>query len=62
MTISSIEIDLSEELKPPPKPVLEQQVEAARNGLSATEVGFLDLTCCCSAGNLMLRVACSLNN
>ncbi|XP_009415236.2 protein CONSERVED ONLY IN THE GREEN LINEAGE 160, chloroplastic [Musa acuminata AAA Group] len=37
LSLDSIEIDLSEELKPPPKPVLEQQVEAARNGLSATE-------------------------
>ncbi|WOL11028.1 hypothetical protein Cni_G19789 [Canna indica] len=34
---SSIEIDLSKELRPPQKPVLEQQVEAARNGFSAAE-------------------------
>ncbi|CAL9132535.1 unnamed protein product [Musa textilis] len=37
LSLDSIEIDLSKELKPPPKPVLEQQVEAARNGLSATQ-------------------------
>ncbi|URE22220.1 ATP synthase protein I [Musa troglodytarum] len=36
LSLDSIEIDLSKELKPPPKPVLEQQVEA-RNGLSATQ-------------------------
>ncbi|OAY63077.1 ATP synthase protein I [Ananas comosus] len=33
----SVEIDLSKELRPPSKPVLEQQVEAARLGLSAAE-------------------------
>ncbi|KAG1367919.1 Protein CONSERVED ONLY IN THE GREEN LINEAGE, chloroplastic [Cocos nucifera] len=33
-----VEIDLSKELRPPPEPVLEQQVEAARCGISATEI------------------------
>lgn len=36
-----MEIDLSKELRPPSKPVLEQQVEAARLGLSAAEVSSL---------------------
>lgn len=39
----SVEIDLSKELRPPTKPVLEQQVEAARRGLSAAEVSS---SCC----------------
>ncbi|XP_010924613.1 protein CONSERVED ONLY IN THE GREEN LINEAGE 160, chloroplastic isoform X1 [Elaeis guineensis] len=38
MSLDSVEIDLSKELRPPPKPVLEQQVEAARRGISATEI------------------------
>ncbi|XP_074557082.1 protein CONSERVED ONLY IN THE GREEN LINEAGE 160, chloroplastic isoform X1 [Curcuma longa] len=38
MSLDSMEVDLSKELMPPPKPVLEQQVEAARNGLSFTEI------------------------
>ncbi|XP_039119754.1 protein CONSERVED ONLY IN THE GREEN LINEAGE 160, chloroplastic isoform X1 [Dioscorea cayenensis subsp. rotundata] len=37
MSLQSLEIDLSKELAPPLKPVLEQQVEAARCGRSATE-------------------------
>nr|CAD1834369.1 unnamed protein product [Ananas comosus var. bracteatus] len=37
MSLNSVEIDLSKELRPPSKPVLEQQVEAARLGLSAAE-------------------------
>ncbi|KAI0492916.1 hypothetical protein KFK09_027192 [Dendrobium nobile] len=37
MSLDSVGIDLSEELRPPPKPVLEQQVEAARSGRSATD-------------------------
>ncbi|XP_072995309.1 protein CONSERVED ONLY IN THE GREEN LINEAGE 160, chloroplastic [Typha latifolia] len=37
MNLNSVEIDLSNELKPPTKPVLEQQVEAARLGLSTTQ-------------------------
>eukprot|EP00262_Sarcandra_glabra_P013140 TRINITY_DN3579_c0_g1_i1.p1 TRINITY_DN3579_c0_g1~~TRINITY_DN3579_c0_g1_i1.p1 ORF type:complete len:384 (-),score=66.54 TRINITY_DN3579_c0_g1_i1:365-1423(-) len=37
MSLDSVEIDLSKELIAPPKPVLVQQVEAARQGHSATE-------------------------
>ncbi|KAJ0971825.1 hypothetical protein J5N97_019784 [Dioscorea zingiberensis] len=37
MSLESLEIDLSKELAPPTKPVLEQQVEAARRGRSAAE-------------------------
>ncbi|KAH0450332.1 hypothetical protein IEQ34_021024 [Dendrobium chrysotoxum] len=37
MSLDSVGIDLSEELRPPPKPVLEQQVEAARSGRSAAD-------------------------
>ncbi|XP_008793016.1 protein CONSERVED ONLY IN THE GREEN LINEAGE 160, chloroplastic [Phoenix dactylifera] len=37
MSLDSVEIDLSKELRPPPTPVLEQQVEAARRGISAIE-------------------------
>ncbi|KAL0906838.1 hypothetical protein M5K25_025364 [Dendrobium thyrsiflorum] len=37
MSLDSVGIDLSEELRPPPKPVLEQQVEAARSGRSVAD-------------------------
>ncbi|KAF8413748.1 hypothetical protein HHK36_001741 [Tetracentron sinense] len=37
MSLDSVEIDLSKELTAPSKPVLEQQVEAARRGLSASQ-------------------------
>ncbi|XP_020252838.1 LOW QUALITY PROTEIN: uncharacterized protein LOC109830095 [Asparagus officinalis] len=37
MSLDSLDIDLSKELKAPPKPVLEQQVEAARRGLSVSQ-------------------------
>lgn len=37
MSLDSVEIDLSKELAPPPKPVLELQVEAARTGQLATD-------------------------
>ncbi|PKA66560.1 hypothetical protein AXF42_Ash003214 [Apostasia shenzhenica] len=37
MSLDSVEIDLSEELRSPYKPVLEQQVEAARHGSSGVE-------------------------
>ncbi|KAJ1688395.1 hypothetical protein LUZ63_019785 [Rhynchospora breviuscula] len=33
-SLDSVDIDLSKELQPPPKPVLEYQVEAARRGIS----------------------------
>ncbi|KAJ3704396.1 hypothetical protein LUZ61_008101 [Rhynchospora tenuis] len=36
-SLDSVDIDLSKELQPPPKPVLEYQVEAARRGISNVE-------------------------
>ncbi|MQL80693.1 hypothetical protein Taro_013141, partial [Colocasia esculenta] len=39
MSLDSVDIDLSKELAPPPKSVLEQQVEAARRGRSVAEEG-----------------------
>ncbi|XP_078168136.1 ATP synthase protein I-like protein isoform X1 [Carex rostrata] len=36
-SLDSVDIDLSKELQPPPKPVLEYQVEAARRGVSNVE-------------------------
>lgn len=41
----SVDIDLSKELQPPPKPVLEYQVEAARRGISNVEVRSLYFSC-----------------
>uniref|UniRef100_A0A1D1Y2L2 ATP synthase protein I n=1 Tax=Anthurium amnicola TaxID=1678845 RepID=A0A1D1Y2L2_9ARAE len=44
MSLDSVEIDLSKELAPPPKPVLEEQVKAARRGHSVAEESLSNAT------------------